>query len=255
MISVCSFLRPPIVQAVVILLAWATPSLATPRTASAPPCGSLSRTRIQAAVDELVASARAALPDGAELRGTDIEVGGCSGLPRHFARLKVERQGGHRLTRSLRASLILRDGSGRTIGRAWLRMKLDVRVPTVITTRPIHPGESLSSRDLRVALRPLSPSTRAGRRFSTVAVVAGLRARHDLAADAVVRVDDVDRPLLVERGMLVEAQIQRGPLVVTSRCVALHGGREGDTIRVRQEGGGKTLVGKVVAPGAVRIMF
>jgi flagella basal body P-ring formation protein FlgA len=79
----------------------------------------------------------------------------------------------------------------------------------------------------------------------------GRRLRRPVAAGAVIPIDALAAPVLVERGQQVTLSAAAAGIAVRATAVALDGGGFGDRVRVRNTVSGRVIEGSVQADGTV----
>jgi flagella basal body P-ring formation protein FlgA len=84
--------------------------------------------------------------------------------------------------------------------------------------------------------------------------VIGMELRRPVPAGQPLRLTDLTRPGLVQRGSLVQIELNVAGLSVSGQAVAIDGGAEGDRIRVQNLNSHALLTAEVVGPGHVRVM-
>ena len=124
-----------------------------------------------------------------------------------------------------------------------------VRVPVVVTTRPVRRGEIIERATVTTELQDLSSLrslfyTRAGD-------VIGKETRRNLPGSAVVFASQLAEPVAVKRGSKVQIVARRGAVEITSLGEALAEGRVGTQVRVRNLASGRIVHAWVDAPGRV----
>jgi flagella basal body P-ring formation protein FlgA len=83
--------------------------------------------------------------------------------------------------------------------------------------------------------------------------IVGMQVRRPVAAGQPLRLADLTRPPLVQRGSTVQIELSSSGLSVTGQAVALDAGVDGDRIRVQNMTSHALLFAQVVGPGQVRI--
>jgi flagellar basal body P-ring formation protein FlgA len=141
-------------------------------------------------------------------------------------------------------------GSGkRTAMRLLGRATATVEVATV--TRTIERGGVIRDSDLLMERRPRAE---AGRETITDREQAiGLAARTNLQPGRPLRVAELVKPDLVQRGDLVTLVYEVPGIVLTLRGKAMEGGALGNTISVINEQSKRTVQGTIAGPGRVLI--
>jgi flagella basal body P-ring formation protein FlgA len=83
--------------------------------------------------------------------------------------------------------------------------------------------------------------------------VIGMQLRRPVAAGQPLRLADLIRPPLVQRGATVQIELSTSGLSVSGQAIALDAGAEGEKIRVQNTNSHAFLFAQVVGPGQVRI--
>jgi flagella basal body P-ring formation protein FlgA len=83
--------------------------------------------------------------------------------------------------------------------------------------------------------------------------IVGMQLRRPVAAGQPLRLADLTRPPLVQRGATVQIELLSSGLSVSGQAVALDAGAEGEKIRVQNINSHAFLYAQVVGPGQVRI--
>jgi flagellar basal body P-ring formation protein FlgA len=84
--------------------------------------------------------------------------------------------------------------------------------------------------------------------------IIGMELRRPVPAGQPIRLADLTRPALVQRGSTVQMQLSSAGLSVSGQAVAIDGGAEGDRIRVQNVNSHALLMAEVTGPGQVRVM-
>jgi flagella basal body P-ring formation protein FlgA len=83
--------------------------------------------------------------------------------------------------------------------------------------------------------------------------IIGMQLRRPVAAGQPLRLADLSRPPLVQRGSTVQIELSASGLSVTGQAVALDAGAEGEKIRVQNITSHAFLFARVIGPGHVRV--
>jgi flagellar basal body P-ring formation protein FlgA len=83
--------------------------------------------------------------------------------------------------------------------------------------------------------------------------IIGMQLRRPVAAGQPLRLADLSRPPLVQRGATVQIELLSSGLSVTGQAVALDAGAEGEKIRVQNMTSKAFLFAQVIGPGQVRV--
>lgn len=124
------------------------------------------------------------------------------------------------------------------------------RLPVTVVT--VYPGDIIAEQMLTDA----SFADGTAENFPIVAspdALVGKVARRTLLPGHLIARNAVAEPDLVQRGTIVPAIYQDGPLTITASVLALESGSLDAAIQVRNVDSGKVIVGSVQANGSVRI--
>jgi flagellar basal body P-ring formation protein FlgA len=124
-----------------------------------------------------------------------------------------------------------------------------VEAPVALTR--LLPETVLRADDVRIAR--VSAATLQNEIARSVDQIIGMQLRRPVAAGQPLRLADLSRPPLVQRGATVQIELSAGDLTVTGQAVALDAGAEGEKIRVQNPTSHAFLFAEVVGPGKVQI--
>lgn len=124
-----------------------------------------------------------------------------------------------------------------------------VEAPVALTR--LLPETILRPEDIRIAR---VPAALLGNEIArSVDQIIGMELRHPLAAGQPLRLADLIRPPLVQRGATVRIELSSSGLSVTGQAVALDAGADGQRIRVQNMTSHAYLFAQVTGPGQVRV--
>lgn len=83
--------------------------------------------------------------------------------------------------------------------------------------------------------------------------IVGMQLRRTTPAGQPLRLADLTRPAVVQRGSTVQIELETAGLSLTGQAVALDAGAEGDKIRVQNTTSHAFLFAEVIGPGQVRV--
>jgi flagella basal body P-ring formation protein FlgA len=130
------------------------------------------------------------------------------------------------------------------------RVEQVVLAPVALTR--LAPDTVLRAEDVRVTrVRAAQLQNEVAR---TVDQVVGMQLRHPVAAGQPLRLAELSRPPLVQRGATVRIELSAGGLSVTGQAVAMEAGAGGERIRVQNQTSHAVLFAEVVGPGQVRVI-
>jgi flagella basal body P-ring formation protein FlgA len=84
--------------------------------------------------------------------------------------------------------------------------------------------------------------------------IVGMQLRRPVAAGQPLRLADLVRPPLVQRGSTVQIELSASGLTVTGQAIAIDTGAEGEKIRVQNITSHAFLFAQIIGPGQVRVM-
>lgn len=131
----------------------------------------------------------------------------------------------------------------------WVMARVEIQVPTLVTTHAIPRGTLLSEEDLRTELRPI------GRYLVHTMDIVGKSARRSLLSGEPLTSSMLKTPLVVKRGDIVEAAIRGKAFVVQTKAEALGRGGIGDTIRAKVLKTGKIVRARIKGAGEIHLLL
>lgn len=138
---------------------------------------------------------------------------------------------------------------GRLIISAWVSSIREV----VCLKRPVSRGTVLTAEDLCLASRDLSRLT--GQPIFEVTAAEGMQLRRSLRAGECLKQGFVEAPPMISKGDRIKMVAASGRLRVWTMGIARSDGGRGEQIKVENPVSGKTVVGEVVDPSTVAILF
>jgi len=130
---------------------------------------------------------------------------------------------------------------------------IDMQLPVYRLTRAVVSGEVLKQTDYELAQQPLADARQTASLVPPEAVIAGLRARRNLAAQAVLHRHDIEAVPPVTRHQTLAAELKTGGIVIEKNVVAQSDGYLGQKIKVADAQSVSVYVAKVIAPGRVEV--
>ncbi len=127
-----------------------------------------------------------------------------------------------------------------------IRVTAEVRKTAVLLATDVRRGETISERHVRVQDRWLSPGSHT---MDSIDEVVGQKVRSKLHAGALLHPEDLEPPVLIRRGELVNVKCLSGSIVLSARARAMADGAEGELIELRLDGSKKSFLGRVDARG------
>jgi flagella basal body P-ring formation protein FlgA len=129
--------------------------------------------------------------------------------------------------------------------------RVEEMVEAPVALARLLPETVLRSDDVRIArVRIASLQNEVAR---SVDQIVGMQLRRPVAAGQPLRLADLVRPPLVQRGSTVQIELSSSGLSVTGQAVALDAGVDGERIRVQNMTSHAFLFAQVVGPGQVRV--
>lgn len=123
-----------------------------------------------------------------------------------------------------------------------------VEAPVALTR--LLPDTILRTEDIRFAHIHAAMANEVAR---SVDQIVGMELRRPLAAGQPLRLADLIRPPLVQRGATVRIELSSTGLSVTGQAIALDAGADGERIRVQNMTSHAYLFAQVIGPGQVRV--
>lgn len=200
-------------------------------------------------LDDFIDSRREVLPQ-ADVLFKKLELPATFNLPP--GKLEVEViPSDPQIIASRRFTLIFRV-DGRVERNLAIRAELEAIAPVVVAAGDLGRGVVLSRRDLNLVEMDLiglrNPC------FDPQELV-GQKLKQSVRLGAPVDRAQIDFPPLVKRGDAVSITLARGGLRLAAAGEAQQDGREGETIRVRNNSSRKEVNGRVIAPGQIQVEF
>lgn len=121
-----------------------------------------------------------------------------------------------------------------------------------VPTRAIGAGEVVSAADLRVIR--IRAGSWAGELVRSPGQAAGFASRRPLAKGQPILVADLERPVLVRRGMSVRMGLNAPGIVLTAEGIAAGPAGMGERVQVLNPGSKMLVEAEVTGPGQVRVM-
>ncbi|MBE7557476.1 flagellar basal body P-ring formation protein FlgA [bacterium] len=122
-------------------------------------------------------------------------------------------------------------------------------LPAMVVTRTLAAGETIAPGDLELRPVLLLAAADEARLLASAEQAAGKRTRRILTAGSPLKQDDLENPMLIQRGDTVEVWVRSGPVTIKTRGEAEKNGRAGERIPVSANG--RDLWGQVVSKSLV----
>ena len=155
-----------------------------------------------------------------------------------------------RVTGRFTAELLF-DNSGADPLRLRINGVAQEMIDVPVLVHAMNAGSIISPEDLEV--RRLPKGLVGDRMISAAQDAAGLALRHRMAAGVPISTDELTRPLMVTRGMLVLLRLQNSGLMLTAQGQAIDGGALDERVHVLNPGSRAVLVARVTGPGQVQV--
>lgn len=126
----------------------------------------------------------------------------------------------------------------------WARVKVRVPSTRIVAVEDLHPGQPVASGQVRLENCELYPSSKLGP--PSLDQVVGRIPRSPIAAGAAVTPDLLDAPKEVERGDVVQVEVQSGAAHLALEGRAQSAGSRGQSIPIRNLATGKSFSARVV---------
>jgi flagella basal body P-ring formation protein FlgA len=147
------------------------------------------------------------------------------------------------------ALTVTADGMNPIDTRISGRVEQMMQAPVALTR--LLPETVLRPDDVRIArVRTAALQSDVAR---TVDDIVGMQLRRPVAAGQPLRLTDLIRPPLVQRGSTVRVELLSAGLSVTGQAIALDAGADGEKIRVQNITSHAFLFAQVIGPGQVRV--
>jgi len=124
-----------------------------------------------------------------------------------------------------------------------------VKIPVV--SKVMARNDILTERDvkwIRIRADRIMPDT-----VTKLEDLVGMSVKRGLRPDDVIRVSDVERPILVERGALVTVTLSHGPLSLTAQGKALERGALGDVVQIVNKRSKSVFEGEITGPSRAKV--
>ncbi len=143
--------------------------------------------------------------------------------------------------------------NGETLRAVRWTGRISVFENVVVAARTLDRDQLITADD--VTLRQTDLSQLHTEPLRSLDGLAGKRVIRRIPEGNLVRHEDLDRPLLVQRGDRVFLKAQTAMIEVTATGVALDDGSLGDAVRVRNLSSKREIVGLVAGPHWVKVVF
>ena len=124
-------------------------------------------------------------------------------------------------------------------------------VDMAILTKALSRGDLVTPDTYRIERRPLSALD--GHEAPKISELGGLAVRDVMPIGAILNAEQLEKPMLVEKGGFVQVVYQAGGLSLMMRGKAIDAGSLGDTVSIQNQQSKKIVYGIVSGPGRVTI--
>jgi flagella basal body P-ring formation protein FlgA len=203
--------------------------------------------------EEAIDAVRIALTAGNTADDTDIDLPGFTPpiIPVEVTPLSIVSQLDYDSNSGRFTAALTVTGEGMNPIDSRISGRVDEMVEAPVALTRLLPETVLRSDDVRIArVRTASLQNEVAR---SVDQVVGMQLRRPVAAGQPLRLADLVRPPLVQRGSTVQIELSSSGLSVTGQAVALDAGVDGERIRVQNMTSHAFLFAQVVGPGQVRV--
>lgn len=131
-------------------------------------------------------------------------------------------------------------------GRAWVMTEVPV------LSHPVRPGEEITIADIswqRVRQDRVRRQT-----VVNEGELVGMSPKRHIAANRLIRITDLQTPVMVAKGAAVTMVYRQGGLLLTASGRAMENGGRNDVIRVMNDRSRLTIEAQVAAPGQVNVI-
>ncbi|HKL20525.1 MAG TPA: flagellar basal body P-ring formation chaperone FlgA [Tichowtungia sp.] len=192
-----------------------------------------------------------ALPE-ADLEIRRFHARGLRSLPPGTLDLTIEPQNHQDLTGAVHLKVdVAVDGC--SAAKVYLSAWVDQFAEVVCARRALRRDTILREADLGLQRKNISRTP--SNMVVSLEQAVGKRLRQSVSSGDYLRDNMLEVPPLIFRGDRVRLIAQKGALIVETLGIAKERGTRGEQIRVGNVSSGKTVVGRVVAPSTVRILF
>lgn len=143
--------------------------------------------------------------------------------------------------------------NGRTARRTSVPTYIEVWQNVVLAAKPLGRHQPIMASDVRIEKMNLAGVP--ANAISRMDQVLGRRANRSIAANSVLRLDEVELPPVVRRGDVVQVLAESAYLKITTRGIAQENGGIGQYIRVMNSTSRKSIHAKVIDSHTVKVDF
>ena len=152
---------------------------------------------------------------------------------------------------SRQATLVVRV-NGQVVDNLTLAGRVRARLPVIVTARNVQRGTILKREHLRIKEQNIAALRDP---CLDITVALGKRLKRSVPVNQVLRLHDLERPVVIERRQLVSMILEKGALRVPAKGMAVTEGRVGDLVMVRNMRSKREIPCTVVGPGLTKVEF
>lgn len=136
--------------------------------------------------------------------------------------------------------------------KLYVPVKIESDSATVTLKRALPRGSTITEHDLQLTFQRTRPGNTP--MISAVADAIGLELTRDLSSGTILMTSHLRKPYLVKRGDLVNVQVDRNGLRVTTLGEARQDGTEGQMIPIKNPRSNRIIEGKIQPDGSITVM-
>jgi len=137
--------------------------------------------------------------------------------------------------------------------RLRLTAMVSVSQDIVKVLRPVKRGDLISEEDVELV------TVQRNRLYKNPAIrledVVGYQATRSLQSGRVIKLNQVQKPALVEKGEQVTLVVSSGPMKITAPGLSIESGTENSLVRVKNQQSKKIVYGRVIGPNMVEVNY
>lgn len=130
--------------------------------------------------------------------------------------------------------------------RKTVQASVLVRVEQPVATGVLQRGEIVGERDIELQERWLPP---AQARVPETSELMGAQLKRRIDSGKPIGINDIQSPLVINRGDDVTVQAVSGSIVIKTKAKALSSAREGERVTLQMDGSKKTITGRATSRG------
>ncbi len=142
---------------------------------------------------------------------------------------------------------------GQTVGKVTAPATLEVWSDVAVAAKPLGRYQPINADD--ILIRKMNLARVPSNVITSADQVLGLRTNRSIAANSVLRDDQVESPPLVKRGDVVQVIAESQVLKITAKGLAKESGAKGERIKVMNLGSKKIIYALVVDGQTVQVEF